>query len=143
MKIRRTHNLEFKGFTREAIKNTLPSESGLYFVYRGTRNKGNDGKYTCSLKELLYIGQAEDVNDRVNGTHEHYNDWCSYLKTGEMLYYSMCPVDSCFLDEIEAACIYHAQPTVNIKGKDSYNHEPLRIKSSGNVDFISTDFTVG
>ncbi len=143
MKIRRTHNLEFKGFTREAVKHTLPDYSGLYFVYRGIRNQKSDGTYNCSLKELLYIGQAENINERVNGEHEHYEDWCSYVKKGEMLYYSVCPVEGHLLDEVEAACIYHAQPPVNIQCKDSYNHNPVKIVCSGNVDLIKPEFNIG
>ena len=103
MKIRRIYNLDFKGFTREGKKNTLPDYSGLYFVYRGVRHKGKDNTYTCSLKELLYIGQAENINERINGEHDHYEDWCSYLDEGEMLYYSTCPVPQYQLDEVEAA----------------------------------------
>lgn len=143
MKFRPTHDLEFDGFTREETKNTLPDYSGLYFVYRGTRKKGADGKYSCSLQDLLYIGQAENINERVNGTHEHYEDWCSYLKKDEMLYYSVCPVESDLLDKVEAACIYQAQPPVNTQCKESYNYDPVRIKSSGRISLFDTDFTVG
>ena len=139
MKIRQTHDLVFRGFFGEDKKNSLPNHSGLYFVYRGTQNKDN----TCTPNELLYIGQAENVNDRVNGTHEHYDDWCSYLKNNEMLYYSTCPVESYLLDEVEAAYIFHSQPPVNTQCKENYNHNPVRIKSSGRVILIDTDFNVG
>lgn len=143
MKIRRIYNLDFRGFTREGKKNTLPDYSGLYFVYRGVRHKGKDNTYTCSLKELLYIGQAENINKRINGEHEHFEDWCSYLDEGEMLYYSTCPVPQYQLDEVEAACIYHAQPPVNTQNKDSYNYNPVKIKTSGRVALIDKEFIVG
>lgn len=143
MKIVRKHNLDFKGFYGEHAKASLPSHSGLYFVYRGIRNKQPDGKFTCSINQLLYIGQAEDVNDRVNGEHEHYDEWCNYLKKGEMLYYSTCQVDVHLLDELEAACIYQAQPPVNIHCKKSYNYNPVKIKCSGRVKFIDSEFNVG
>lgn len=143
MKIVRKHNLDFKGFYGEHAKASLPSHSGLYFVYRGTTNKQPDGKSTCSINQLLYIGQAEDVNDRVNGEHEHYDDWCTYLKRGEILYYSTCQVDEYLLDQVEAACIYQTQPPVNTQCKNSYNHNPVEIRTTGNVKFIDSTFTVG
>ena len=47
------------------------------------------------------------------------------------------------LDEVEAACIYHAQPPVNTQNKDSYNYNPVKIKTSGRVALIDKEFIVG
>lgn len=93
MKIRRTHSLAFIGYYRDEDKHSIGKHSGLYFVYRGVRNEDSKEKFTATLKELLYIGQAEDVNDRLNKEHEHYEDWSAKLGNGEILYYSTCEVE--------------------------------------------------
>lgn len=140
MKFIEKQALVFEGFFSEEIKHKLPSYSGLYFVYRGITI--THIKPTCNLRELLYIGQAKDVNTRVSGEHEHYEEWDNLLKSNEMLYYSTCEVNEDDLDRIEAACIYAAQPRTNIQCKDSYNHSPISIVCSGRVKFIDAEFTL-
>jgi hypothetical protein len=44
----------------------LPAGSGIYGVYAAAYNQGND---TVTLNRLLYIGESENVRDRVT-THE-------------------------------------------------------------------------
>lgn len=139
MKLRMKRELNFDGYYPEAGKSNLSNSSGLYFVYRGVRNENN----TCTLKEILYIGQAEDICGRVNETRDDYKDWCSHLRKGEILYYSYCKVPIGELDEVEAACIFHIQPPCNTDCKQSYNHIPVRIISSGETALFEADFSVG
>lgn len=136
MKIQRTISLDFDGFYPDGA--TLPNYSGLYFVYKGIPTK--PGK--CRIIELLYIGQAENISDRVGTDHEHYEDWKKELSRDERLYYSVCPVDAWNLDMAEAACIYKTQPPVNKRCKETYNHAPVEIKSSGDVKFLPSSFNV-
>lgn len=136
MKIKRTILLDFKGYYRDGA--TLPDYSGLYFVYKGIPTK--PGK--CRIIRLLYIGQAENINDRVGTDHEHYEDWKQELGHDEILYYSVCPVDAWDLDMTEAACIYKTQPPVNKQCKETYNHAPARIISSGPAEFLPSQFDI-
>ena len=53
------YNVLFNGYRRDVNKAGLPTYSGIYFVYRCTFN---EEKQTVSLKELLYIGQAKNIN---------------------------------------------------------------------------------
>ena len=136
MKIRKTISLDFDGFYPEGV--TLPDYSGLYFVYKGTPAE----KGECYINELLYIGQAENIRDRVSTNHEHYEDWKQKLSRGEKLYYSVCSVEKRNLDMAEAACIYKAQPPGNNHCKESYNYDPVRIISSGPVEYLPSNFDV-
>jgi hypothetical protein len=130
--MRTIHSLEFnEGFYRDENKSQIGNHAGLYFVYRGVRNKKPDGKYSAVLYELLYVGQAEDVNARINGDHIHYDDWCEKLENGEIIYYSTCSVNLVDLDKIEAACIYRLQPPINTQCKESYSYNPVRINCKG------------
>lgn len=140
MLIEKRYNLEFNGYYPDVHKESIPAISGLYFVYRGERTQNGDGKYTANIKELLYIGQSEDVNARLNGEHEHYEDWNAELEKGETLYYSVCEVPIGSLDEVENACIYKAQPPINTQGKETYNYSPVRVISKGRVSKFDMDF---
>ena len=137
MKIKKTISLDFNGYYKEGAN--LTDTSGLYFVYRGIPT----GEKKCKITGLLYIGQAEKINERVNENHEHYDDWKRELDQGEMLYYSVCHVEPELLDMVEAACIYKAQPCVNTQCKESYNYGPVRIVSSGRVTHLPLDFDLG
>ncbi|KAA6348169.1 hypothetical protein EZS27_004375 [termite gut metagenome] len=137
-----TYNLEFEGFYRDAIKASLPAYSGLYFVYRGLRLKNEKGFYYCKLKELIYIGQAKNVNERVNEQRDDYPDWQGSLENDEILYFAVCKVDEDALDDVEAACIYHAKPRFNKVNAQSYNGSSIHISSKGSINLFDKDFSI-
>ena len=58
------YNILFRGYRRDCNRAGLPTYSGIYIVYRCTFNQE---KQTVSLKELLYIGQAQNIRDRISG----------------------------------------------------------------------------
>ena len=66
-----TFNQDFKGYRRESKISTLPTNSGVYGVYRCIFNKDRE---TVTLNELIYIGKADDLNNRLNN-HEDWEDW--------------------------------------------------------------------
>jgi len=136
MKIRKTISLNFEGYYQDGAN--LPDYSGLYFVYKGIPIE----KRECRIVKLLYIGQAENINDRVGSGHEHYEDWKRELNRGEKLYYSVCSVEIKNLDIAEAACIYTAKPSVNKQCKESYNKNPVRIICTGDVAYFPKNFDV-
>lgn len=57
-----TFNIDFKGYRLEKDINTLPNVSGVYVVYRCVYDASTD---TVDIKELLYIGQAMKLRDRL------------------------------------------------------------------------------
>ena len=42
---------------------------------------------TVSIHKLIYIGEAEDVRDRV-AIHENYRDWLRHVRRGNELCFS-------------------------------------------------------
>lgn len=146
-----TYNLTFEGFKREAVKNSLPESSGLYFVYRGRRLLDRYGAYYCVLNELLYIGMAHNIRQRVCGGHESFSDWESSLVGDEILYYSSCLLpevlekDNLYLERAEAACIFKAAPRFNDKQKGMFDFDKygeVRILSEGRIALMDKDFTL-
>lgn len=128
-------NLSFQGYWREVNKGGIPSESGIYCVYRCTF----DGKYV-NIKELLYIGESFDTRDRIEG-HERYYDWTRHLRTGEVLCYSFAP-KSVNRERAEAALIFNHKPVVNSEYKNSFPYPDTKIKTSGSNAGIYDEFIV-
>ena len=67
----KTISLTFDGYWLEANKNELPSKPGIYCVYACTYNKDVN---TVSIRKLIYVGESENVHDRIDG-HERLEDW--------------------------------------------------------------------
>ena len=54
--------LDFDGYWREANKDSIPRQSGIYCVYTCTYNAT---EHTVSIKKMLYIGESTNVHDRI------------------------------------------------------------------------------
>ncbi|MBN4047342.1 GIY-YIG nuclease family protein [bacterium AH-315-P13] len=122
----KTFNQEFDGYWRETNKTGLPKESGVYVVQSCLYNKEEK---TVSLIKLIYIGKADNLNERVNN-HEKLEDWKKELKDGEELCYSMTMVSSIYNERVEAALINSNQPIINIEYKDSFPFDKTNINCS-------------
>ena len=134
-----TYQMTFKGFWREIHKAGIPKKSGIYMVYRCTYNTKTK---TVDPKDIIYIGQAEDGNDRV-GKHEKLPDFKRELKEGEELCYSFAEVDKKDLDIVENALIFMQKPNVNDYLKDSYNHEDASFEIKGYTNCLKlTEFSI-
>ncbi len=91
--------------------------SGIYLVYRKNLQ---DQKL-----RLIYIGQAQDLSERVNSSHEHYNDWLTWAYGEESnLYFSAILInDPTDILRCEAALIYKFKPQINTSGIDSFIYD--------------------
>lgn len=58
-----------------------------------------------SLKKLLYIGESENVNDRVKN-HEKLDDWKKLVHSSNELCFSYGEVNSTYRNCVEAALIF-------------------------------------
>jgi len=134
-----TKGLEFKGYWREIDKNSISlKNSGIYCVYRGVYNPSEDN---LSLKELIYIGESHDVNERIQN-HEKLEDWIKHLKSKEIICYSCAPIDSTNRVRVEAAMIYKHKPIVNIEYKDNYPFPATEIITKNKNSLLAKNFTV-
>lgn len=132
-----TFNQKIDGTRREVAKSGIPKISGVYFVYEGHFDE-NQG--TIYPKKLIYIGESEDIKDRLNKKHEHYDDWLNYVREGNTLCYSYTEVEPTIRERVEAAYIYSHQPPVNIDCKASFNYDKTTVKSSPKWDSIGNSY---
>ena len=115
----------------------LPEYSGVYFVYTGWYTLL---KERLHLGKLIYIGESEDVRERICG-HEKLDDWKKHLENSYMtLYFAVCPVDTMDRKRVEAAYIYHHKPIVNTEYKNHFPFPITRIISTGEAFGLDTDF---
>jgi len=133
------YDLKFDGYWVSGNEYYLPNYSGIYCVY-SCRNNVSDG--TVSLIRLLYIGRAENINER-HKNHEKKMVWKSCLNAGETLCYSCAALPKKSLVICESALIYKHHPLpCNETGDKAFWHDKTHIKTSGCNRFLEPDFTV-
>lgn len=131
-----TIELNFEGYWSEKNKLGVPSQGGVYCVYRCTTTEGR----LEAVKQLLYIGKSSDVNDRI-ANHEKLEKWESHLKDGESLYYSFAP-KVLLRDQAEAALIYKHRPPINTEYKYSFPFPDTLLKTSGKSALLDQNVIV-
>lgn len=134
----KTISLSFKGYWREVNKGKVPDQAGVYCVYACTYNTSNA---TVSLRKILYIGESENVRDRISN-HDRLSDWKNLLNSGETLCYSFASVDSADRVRAEAALIYQHKPPCNTEYVNSFPFNNTTIKTSGQNALLNSEFTV-
>lgn len=133
-----TIKLDFEGYWRDAHKKGIPAYSGIYLVYRCTYSSGKD---KVSLKELIYIGESENVHDRIQN-HDRYEDFIDQLEPGEMLCFACANVDHPDRERAESALIYKYKPILNDMSTEGFNYPPTEIICSGKHAFINDEIVV-
>lgn len=134
----KTFNQEFKGYWRDKNKGGLPSYSGVYVVQSCVYINRND---SVTLKQLIYIGKADNVCDRVKN-HEKYEDWKKELNNGEELCYSSTEISTMYNERVEAALINANQPKVNTEYKNSFPFDKTHVNSTGRYSKLKKNITV-
>jgi len=135
----KTYNLSFDGYWLEAGIGGLPERSGIYCVYVCSYNRL---KNTVSPKKLIYIGESEDVRDRI-ANHEKWSEWRRYLQSGEELCFSAALINgNTDRERTEAAMIYKHKPPCNTEYKDSFPYDETTVRTSGRKALLHDYFTV-
>ena len=130
--------IEFEGYWREAKKENVPSKSGIYCVYRCTHDAD---KKEVFLKQLIYIGESQDVNSRL-ANHNKLDTWKKYLKQGETLCYTFGAVPTSDRVRCEAALIFQHQPPVNTEYTGDFKYVETSIVLTGKTALLTPKFTV-
>ena len=134
----KTIDVTFDGYWRDANKGGIPAQSGVYCVYECTYNAATK---TVDLRTLIYIGEADNVQDRI-ANHERYNDWLSHVRAGNELCFSFGGVDAAIRDRAEAALILKHKPPENTEYVDSFPFDKTTMQLTGKTALLVTAFTV-
>lgn len=135
----RKYNLIFKGYWRYNNRKGIPSVSGIYLVYRCTYNPI---KKKVLLKEILYIGQADNLNKR-HEKHEKEDEFLNECKGNEVLCYAIAEVKKENLNIVENALIFAQKPRLNDVYKDKFNYESSEFHLEGRCALMKySDFSI-
>ncbi|MBC9795895.1 GIY-YIG nuclease family protein [Sinomicrobium weinanense] len=126
---------EFKGYWRAGDNRGLPTYSGIFVVqsYYHDRDKS-----TVSMNDLIYIGAADNINERVRN-HEKKSLWKQKLKPGEQFCYSCTPVRKEDRERIVAALIHVHQPPANSTYVDTFPFDTTRIRLCGDYPVLEKE----
>jgi excinuclease UvrABC nuclease subunit len=133
-----SYTLNFKGYWHEANVKSIPCQAGVYCVYACRHDYARN---QVILGRLLYIGEAEDVNQRVKN-HEKWQEWKKALGIGEELCFSAARFESANRTRVEAALIFKHKPPLNDDYKDSFPFDRTTILITGASDLLVPIFTV-
>ena len=131
-------DVKINGYWREPDISSIPAQSGVYFVYECTFNRE---KKTVSLHKLIYIGESENVRNRIKN-HEKWDDWKKHVREDNQLCFSFGTVPSADRDRVEAAYIFKHKPPENTEYVISFPFDQTTVNSTGTTALLVTNFTV-
>jgi len=120
------------GYWNDHDKQDIPDHSGLFFVYE---SKVNSIDNTIDLLRLLYIGEAENIRNRIM-SHEKYSVWLKSLNPGNELCYSAGLVEEPFRHRVEAAYIFCEKPALNDSHPYSFNFDRTTLITMGKTALL-------
>ena len=130
--------INFDGYWLDENKGDLPEKSGIYCVYECTYNKQEN---IVNVQKLIYIGEAENVKNRV-ANHENYKNWVKHVRLGNELCFSFGRVGATDRARVEAAMIFKHEPPENDEYIDSFPYDRTTMLLSGMTALLNTSFTV-
>lgn len=133
----KTINLAYEGYWRERNFNGVPAYSGVYTFMECKLNSDD----TVTLINILYIGKADNVKERVQ-KHDKLDVMKRSLSYGNELCINCAPVSGTDQDRAEAALIYKHKPPFNDQLKDWFNYDTTIISNSGRYSLLERLFTV-
>ncbi len=133
-----SYTITFDGYWREKNIGRIPAKSGIYCVYSCVFN---ESEKTVSIKNLIYIGESENVNERIKN-HEKFSEWKKYLKAGEVLCFSFGAISSNARNRCEAAIIFKHKSPVNTEYISAFPFDKTNVKLSGKISKLVASFVV-
>lgn len=139
MKMLPTYRKEFDGYILDREGNNLPTDSGVYMIYRCVPCPED---HSVNLIELFYIGKATNIQNEIMH-HERRDEFLKQAKEGEVICYSYTFVNKTQYDIIENALVFMQKPRLNTNLKYNYNHQDAAFHFSGACDLLKyTDYKI-
>ena len=133
------YSLSFQGYWIDQHGSGLPAASGIYAVYACVHNPW---ARTVELRRILYIGEADNVRDRV-ACHERWLDWQLELQPGETLCYSAALISPApARKRAEGALINRHKPVCNVECVNLFAHDTTTVFISGENALMTPFFNV-
>lgn len=132
------YNINFSGYWIEDNISGIPITSGIYLVYRCIL--AEEG---VTLKEILYIGQADNLYDCLNN-HDNIELFRRECRKDEKVCFSVAEVPKDSIDIVENALIFAQKPRFNDNDTDKFQYEtPVSLIIEGRCKLLKyTNFTI-
>ena len=104
------YTLNIQGYYLDVSKTQFPASPAIYFIYKGTFNAENR---TCVLKQLLYVGEADNLL-QCAATIDGSINLSSTLDADEAIFYtfSLDYSDPVIRKRIVDALVYELRPSL-------------------------------
>ena len=132
MKILPSYKETFEGYTLDREGSSLPTESGVYMMYRCIPDPAT---HSVELVELFYIGKATNLKQEIMN-HKRRAEFLAQAKEGEVICYSFAFVSRVQYDVVENGLVYMQKPRLNDNLKWKYNHQDAAFHFSGACDLL-------
>ena len=132
----KTISLKFDGYWTEAEISGIPKQSGVFVVYACTK----DGQETSFLKKVIYIGESENVNERI-AKHKKWPLWRKHCGANQICF-SFADVSNRDRKRSEVALIYKHKPPVNDGYIVIFPFDETTMELSGKIGLLIRRFTV-
>lgn len=133
----KSYSLAYQGYWRDVNAKSIPAQSGVYSVYACRYNRPDD---TVAIHKLIYIGEAQNVRNRVS-SHEKLPIWRLHLAAGEELCFNFASIVAERV-RVEAALIHRHKPPENTEYVRIFPYETTTVSTSGRNRFLASHFTV-
>jgi len=133
-----TFNINFDGYWREKNIDGIQLKSGIYCVYECTYNSKEE---TISVYRLIYIGEANNIRDRIKN-HDKRDRWEKYVRDGNELCFSFGEMKAEHRNRVEAAFIFKHKPPANEEYKEAFPFDTTTINVTGKSTGLYSIFSV-
>lgn len=127
------YQLKFDRFYKEGKISNIGQGYDIYRIHAGKEEGSGD----LSSNRVLYIGQSENVKERL-ADHEMWPKWKRHLKEDEIILVSVAkivPLSGARVTEedrerVEAALIYEYQPELNDRKTKNFPYDKTTIHAT-------------
>lgn len=135
----------------ELMRADIASAAGVYFIFSAVRKETADKKIVYSLRELLYIGRSNDVNQRINGQHHKHNEILKKCEGGliPVYYYGQVSAEdgsACLEGDyvrVESALIFDKNPVLNETADKEFHHPMTFVSLVRSADTVNKNPETG
>lgn len=136
--VAKSYSPEFEGYWREPNIDGIPAKSGVYCVSTCVYDSNSK---TVDLRRLVYIGEGENVHDRV-ANHDKWLFWRRHRTPGQEVCISFAGVAGTDRERVEAPLIYEHKRPENEEYKNAFPFDETTIQTSGRNALLKSSFTV-
>ena len=134
----KTYSISYNGYWRKLNQESIPDQPGIYSVYACRYDESKD---MIIIRRLIYIGEAEDVRDRIKN-HKKWDAWEKRIDQGEHICFNFALWLDSDRDRLKAALVYAHKPPENTKYRDNFPFSTTTVKTGGQNAFMQKSVTV-